>query len=200
MEIQTKDGAAVGVSDAVFDVPYNESLVHQVVTAYMAGARSGNSAQKNRAAVRGGGAKPWRQKGTGRARAGTIRSPIWRAGGVTFASQKRDYSVKVNRKMYRGAMRTIVSELARSGRMIVVDSLDIPEPRTRIVRDLLAGWSVADALIIDAELAANVHLAARNLPHITTTDVDGINPWLMLRHESVVITSAALKKLEERLA
>jgi large subunit ribosomal protein L4 len=200
MELQTKGGSAVGVSDAVFDVPYNEALVHQVVTAYMAGARSGNSAQKNRSAVRGGGAKPWRQKGTGRARAGTIRSPIWRAGGVTFASEKRDYSVKVNRKMYRGALRAIVSELARSGRLIVVDTIDMAEPKTRVMRELLGEWSANDALIIDADLEANVHLAARNLPHVTTTDVDGINPWLMLRHESVVVTAAALKKLEERLA
>jgi len=171
MELQTKGGTAVGVSDAVFDAPYNEALVHQVVTAYMAGARSGNS-----------------------------RSPIWRAGGVTFASEKRDYSVKVNRKMYRGALRTIVSELARSGRLIVVDSIDVAEPKTKIVRNLLADWSVTDVLIIDADLDANVHLAARNLPHVTTTDVDGINPWLILRHESVVISAAALKKLEERLA
>ncbi len=200
MEIQTKGGSAVGVSDAVFDAPFNEALVHQVVTAYMAGARSGNSAQKNRSAVRGGGAKPWRQKGTGRARAGTIRSPIWRSGGVTFASEKRDYAVKVNRKMYRGALRAIVSELARSGRLVVVDSIDMAEPKTRVMRELLADWSTTDALIIDADLEANVHLAARNLPHVTTTDVDGINPWLLLRHESVVVTSAALKKIEERLA
>ena len=119
---------------------------------------------------------------------------------MTFASEKRDYSVKVNRKMYRGALRTIVSELARSGRLIVVDSIDVAEPKTKIVRNLLADWSVTDVLIIDADLDANVHLAARNLPHVTTTDVDGINPWLILRHESVVISAAALKKLEERLA
>lgn len=200
MDIQTRGGASIDVADAVFGVPYNESLVHQVVTAYMAGGRSGNSAQKNRAAVRGGGAKPWRQKGTGRARAGTIRSPIWRAGGVTFASAKRDYSVKVNKKMYRGAMRSMASELLRSGRLTVVDSIDISEPKARLMRSLLADWDLSDALIIDADLQANVHLAARNFPHITTIDVDGLNPWLMLRHENVVVTSAALKKLEERLA
>jgi len=200
MEIQTKSGASVGLSDDVFGVPYNESLVHQVVTAYMAGARQGTSAQKNRSAVRGGGAKPWRQKGTGRARAGTIRSPIWRAGGVTFASSTRDYSVKVNKKMHRGAMRSMVSELLRSERMIVVDSLSVSEPKAKQVRSLMADWGVSDALLLDAELDANLYLAARNFPGITACDVDGINPWLLLRHENVVVTADALKKIEERLA
>jgi large subunit ribosomal protein L4 len=200
MELQTTAGAAVSVADTVFAVPYNETLVHQVVTAYMAGARSGNSAQKNRAAVRGGGAKPWRQKGTGRARAGTIRSPIWRAGGVTFASQPRDYSQKVNRKMYRGAMRSVFSELARSGRLTVVDSIPVSAPKSRELRDAMKGWGLDDALIIDAEENDNLHLAGRNFPNITTTDVDGINPWLMLRHKNVVMTAAAVKQIEERLS
>jgi len=200
MELQTNGGASVAVADAVFAAPYNETLVHQVVTAYLAGARSGNSAQKNRAAVRGGGAKPWRQKGTGRARAGTIRSPIWRAGGVTFASQPRDHSQKVNRKMYRAAMRSVFSELARSGRLTVVDSVPVSAPKSRELRDAMKGWGLDDALIIDAETNDNLHLAGRNFPNISTTDVDGINPWLMLRHKSVVITAAAVKQIEERLS
>ncbi len=200
MELQTKSGAAVSVSDVVFGVPYNESLVHQVVTAYLAGARSGNSAQKNRAAVRGGGAKPWRQKGTGRARAGTIRSPIWRSGGVTFASAKRDYSKKVNKKMYRGAMRAVMSELARSGRLSVVDTIPVSAPKSAELRAVLKDWDVSDALIVDAGMNDNLHLAGRNFPLITTTDVEGLNPWLMLRHKNVVLTTAAVKQIEERLS
>lgn len=200
MELQTNGGAAVSVADAVFGAPYNETLVHQVVNAYLAGARSGNSAQKNRAAVRGGGAKPWRQKGTGRARAGTIRSPIWRAGGVTFASQPRDHSQKVNRKMYRAAMRSVFSELARSGRLTVVDSIPVSAPKSREMREAMKSWGLEDALIIDADANDNLHLAGRNFPNITTTDVDGINPWLMLRHKSVVMTASAVKQIEERLS
>ncbi len=200
MELQTNGGAAVSVADAVFGAPYNETLVHQVVNAYLAGARSGNSAQKNRAAVRGGGAKPWRQKGTGRARAGTIRSPIWRAGGVTFASQPRDHSQKVNRKMYRAAMRSVFSELARSGRLTVVDSIPVSAPKSREMREAMKSWGLEDALIIDADENDNLHLAGRNFPNITTTDVDGINPWLMLRHKSVVMTASAVKQIEERLS
>lgn len=200
MELQTNAGASVSVADTVFGAPYNETLVHQVVTAYLAGARSGNSAQKNRAAVRGGGAKPWRQKGTGRARAGTIRSPIWRAGGVTFASQPRDHSQKVNRKMYRGAMRSVFSELARSGRLTVVDSIPVSAPKSKELREAMKNWGLDDALIIDAESNDNLHLAGRNFPNISTTDVEGINPWLMLRHKNVVLTSTAVKQIEERLS
>ena len=200
MELQSKSGAAVSVSDVVFGVPYNETLIHQVVTSYLAGARSGNSAQKNRAAVRGGGAKPWRQKGTGRARAGTIRSPIWRAGGVTFASAKRDYSKKVNKKMYRGAMRSVMSELARSGRLTVVDNIPVSAPKSAELRSVLKDWEMTDALIVDAGMNDNLHLAGRNFPLITTTDVEGLNPWLMLRHKNVVMTTAAIKQIEERLS
>ena len=200
MELQSKSGAAVTVSDDVFGAPYNETLVHQVVNAYMAGGRSGNSAQKSRSQVRGGGAKPWRQKGTGRARAGTIRSPIWRAGGVTFASSKRDYSQKVNRKMYRVAMRSVFSELARSGRLNVVDSVPVSAPKAKELRSALKDWDVSDVLIIDADLNDNLHLAGRNFPHVSTIDVDGINPWILLRHQQVVVTAGALKQIEERLA
>ncbi len=200
MELQSKSGAAVSVSEAVFDAPYNETLVHQVVTAFLAGARSGNSAQKNRAAVRGGGAKPWRQKGTGRARAGTIRGPIWRGGGITFASAKRDYSKKVNKKMYRGAMRAVMSELARSGRLTVVDTVPVTAPKSRDLREVMKSWEIDNALIVDAGMNDNLHLAGRNFPHITTTDVDGINPWLMLKHKNVILTAAAVKQIEERLS
>ena len=200
MELQSKSGASVAVSDAVFAAPYNESLVHQVVTSYLAAARSGNSAQKNRAAVSGGGAKPWRQKGTGRARAGTIRSPIWRAGGVTFASSKRDYSKKVNKKMYRAAMRSVVSELARSDRLTVVDSVPVSEPKSSQLRAVMKDWDLSDVLIIDSGINDNLYLAGRNFPHVTTTDVQGINPWLMLKHKHVVMTEAAVKQIEERLS
>ena len=200
MELQSKSGASVAVSDAVFAAPYNETLVHQVVTSYLAAARSGNSAQKNRAAVSGGGAKPWRQKGTGRARAGTIRSPIWRAGGVTFASSKRDYSKKVNKKMYRAAMRSVVSELARSDRLTVVDSVPVSEPKSSQLRAVMKDWDLSDVLIIDSGINDNLYLAGRNFPHVTTTDVQGINPWLMLKHKHVVMTEAAVKQIEERLS
>ncbi len=200
MELQSKSGAAVTVSDDVFGAPYNETLVHQVVNAYMAGARSGNSSQKTRSDVRGGGAKPWRQKGTGRARAGTIRSPIWRGGGATFASSKRDYTQKVNRKMYRVAMRSVFSELVRSGRLNVVDSIPVSAPKSKELRVALKDWEVTDALIIDSGVNDNLHLAGRNFPGISTLDVDGINPWIMLRHKSVIVTSEALKKIEERLS
>lgn len=200
MELQSKSGASVAVSDTVFAAPYNETLVHQVVTSYLAAARSGNSAQKNRAAVSGGGAKPWRQKGTGRARAGTIRSPIWRAGGVTFASSKRDYSKKVNKKMYRAAMRSVVSELARSDRLTVVDSVPVSEPKSSQLRAIMKDWDLSDVLIIDSGINDNLYLAGRNFPHVTTTDVQGINPWLMLKHKHVVMTEAAVKQIEERLS
>jgi len=200
MELQAKTGSAVTVSDDVFGAPYNETLVHQVVNAYMAGGRSGNSSQKTRSEVRGGGAKPWRQKGTGRARAGTIRSPIWKGGGATFASSKRDYSQKVNKKMYRAAMRSVFSELARSGRLTVVDSIPVSAPKAKELRTALKDWDLADALIIDANDNDNLHLAGRNFPNVSTTDVDGINPWIMLRHNNVVMTADAVKKVEERLA
>ena len=200
MELQAKTGAAVTVSDDVFGAPYNETLVHQVVNAYMAGGRSGNSAQKTRSQVSGGGAKPWRQKGTGRARAGTIRSPIWKGGGVTFASSKRDYTQKINKKMYRAAMRSVFSELARSGRLTVVDSIPVTAPKAREIRTALKDWDLEDALIIDSGMNDNLHLAGRNFPNVSTTDVEGINPWIMLRHNNVVITSEAVKKVEERLS
>ena len=187
----------VSVSDVAFAREYNEDLVHQVVTAYMAGARQGTRAQKNRAAVAGGGKKPWRQKGTGRARAGTIRSPIWRSGGVTFAAQPQDHSQKVNRKMYRAALRSIMSELARQDRLVVVESLDLEAPKTKLLVQQLGEYGLDSVLIVSAEVGENLYLAARNLHKVDVRDVDGIDPVSLIGHEKVLITVDAVKKFEE---
>tara|TARA_R110002110_G_scaffold415748_1_gene654764 strand:+ start:2596 stop:3213 length:618 start_codon:yes stop_codon:yes gene_type:complete len=189
----------VSVSDVAFAREYNEDLVHQVVTAYMAGARQGTRAQKNRAAVSGGGKKPWRQKGTGRARAGTIRSPIWRSGGVTFAAQPQDHSQKVNRKMYRAAMQSIMSELARQDRLMVVESLELDEPKTRLLAKQLTDYGLDNVLIVSAEVGENLYLAARNLRKVDVRDVDGIDPVSLIGHEKVLVTVDAVKKFEEML-
>jgi len=169
------------------------------VTAYMAGSRQGTRAQKNRAAVSGGGKKPWRQKGTGRARAGTIRSPIWRSGGVTFAAQPQDHSQKVNRKMYRAALRTIMSELARQERLVVVESLDLERPKTKLLLEQLGGYGVDNALIVSAEVNENLYLASRNLHKVDVRDVDGVDPVSLIAHDKVIVTVDAVKKLEEML-
>ena len=189
----------VSVSDVAFAREYNEDLVHQVVTAYMAGARQGTRAQKNRAAVRGGGKKPWRQKGTGRARAGTIRSPIWRSGGVTFAAQPQDHAQKVNRKMYRGAMQSILSELVRQERLVVVDSLELKEPKTSALVSMLADLGFEKGLIVTNELNGNVYLASRNIPGIYTVDVSGIDPVSLVAAEKVIVTVDAVEKIQEWL-
>lgn len=189
----------VSVSDVAFAREYNEDLVHQVVTAYMAGARQGTRAQKNRAAVAGGGKKPWRQKGTGRARAGTIRSPIWRSGGVTFAAQPQDHSQKVNRKMYRAALRSIMSELARQDRLVVVESLDLEAPKTKLLVQQLGEYGLDSVLIVSAEVGENLYLAARNLHKVDVRDVDGIDPVSLIGHEKVMVTVDAVKKFEEML-
>jgi large subunit ribosomal protein L4 len=189
----------VSVSDVAFAREYNEDLVHQVVTAYMAGARQGTRAQKNRAAVSGGGKKPWRQKGTGRARAGTIRSPIWRSGGVTFAAQPQDHSQKVNRKMYRAALRSIISELARQDRLLVVESLDVEEPKTKLLAKQLGEYGVDNVLIVSTEVGENLYLAARNLHKVDVRDVDGIDPVSLIGYEKVMVTVDAVKKFEEML-
>lgn len=189
----------VSVSDVAFAREYNEDLVHQVVTAYMAGARQGTRAQKNRAAVSGGGKKPWRQKGTGRARAGTIRSPIWRSGGVTFAAQPQDHSQKVNRKMYRAALRSIMSELARQDRLLVVESLDVEEPKTKLLAKQLGEYGVDNVLIVSTEVGENLYLAARNLHKVDVRDVDGIDPVSLIGYEKVMVTVDAVKKFEEML-
>ena len=193
------EAGKVSVSDATFAREYNEELVHQVVTAYMAGARQGTRAQKNRAAVRGGGKKPWRQKGTGRARAGTIRSPIWRSGGVTFAAQPQDHSQKVNRKMYRAALRSIMSELARQDRLMVVESLDLEAPKTKLLVQQLGEYGVDNVLIVGAEVGENLYLAARNLHKVDVRDVDGIDPVSLIGHDKVMVTVDAVKKFEEML-
>ena len=200
MDLKTHSGGTVAVSDTVFGATYNEGLVHQIVTAYMAGARSGNAAQKTRSEVRGGGAKPWRQKGTGRARAGTSRSPIWQGGGVTFAAKKRDYSQKVNKKMYRAALRSILSHAATEGRLVVLDSLDMSEPKTKAMKAKLAELNVSKALVLLDEVSEAVYLSCRNIPNIQVLDVEGVNPVSLVRYPHIITTAAALKQLEERLA
>mgnify|MGYP001829118603 FL=1 len=189
----------VSVSDVAFAREYNEDLVHQVVTAYLAGARQGTRAQKNRAAVSGGGKKPWRQKGTGRARAGTIRSPIWRSGGVTFAAQPQDHGQKVNRKMYRAALRSIMSELARQDRLMVVESLDVEAPKTKLLAQQLGEYGVDNVLIISTEVGENLYQAARNLHKVDVRDVDGVDPVSLIGYEKVLVTVDAVKKFEEML-
>jgi large subunit ribosomal protein L4 len=193
------DAGTVSVSDVAFAREYNEDLVHQVVTAYLAGARQGTRAQKNRAAVSGGGKKPWRQKGTGRARAGTSSSPIWRTGGVTFAAQPQDHSQKVNRKMYRAAMQSIMSELARQDRLLVVESLDLEAPKTKLLVQQLGEFGLDNVLIVSAEVDENLYLAARNLHKVDVRDVDGIDPLSLIGHDKVMVTVDAVKKIEEML-
>lgn len=195
-----EDAGALSVSAANFDREYNEDLVHQVVTSYLAGARQGTRAQKNRADVRGGGRKPWRQKGTGRARAGSIRSPIWRSGGVTFAARPQDHSVKVNRKMYRAALKTIISELARQGRLLVVETLDVDAPKTRLLVEHLAAYGVSSALLLADEVSENLYLASRNLQKVDVRDVQSMDPVSLLAHDKVMVTVEAVKKIEEMLA
>ena len=190
----------VSVSEVAFGADFNEALVHQLVVSYMSGARAGTKAQKNRSAASGGGAKPWRQKGTGRARAGTIRSPIWRSGGVTFAASPRDFSKKLNKKMYRVGMRSLVSELVRQQRLIVISELGVSEPKTKVMHQKLADLGVSDALILTDGLDSSVYLAARNIPNIQVMDVAIVDPLSLVSQENVVIDQAALKKLEERLS
>ncbi|HAB55287.1 MAG TPA: 50S ribosomal protein L4 [Cellvibrionales bacterium] len=189
----------VEVSDTTFGREYNEDLVHQVVVAYLAGARQGTRAQKTRSDVSGGGAKPWRQKGTGRARAGTIRSPIWRSGGVTFAARPQDHSHKVNRKMYRAAMRTILSELARQERLIVVEEFTLAEPKTKLLVAKLAEFDLTNALIVTEDVNANLYLSSRNLHKVEVLDVSGCDPVSLVASEKVIITVEALKKFDEVL-
>ena len=198
-ETGKKASKDIEVSEAAFGVSYNEPLVHQVVNAYMAGARSGTRAQKSRAQVSGGGAKPWRQKGTGRARAGSSRGPIWRSGGVTFAAKPKDYSQKVNRKMYRGAMRSIFSELVRQERLVVLDEFGVDAPKTKQLTAKLSQLGLGDVLIVTAEFDENLALAARNLHWITYIDANQINPVSLIAFDKVLITVSALKGIEERL-
>lgn len=199
MQLTVAGGKDIKVSEATFGREFSEALVHQVVTAYLAGGRAGTKAQKNRSAARGGGRKPWRQKGTGRARAGTIRSPIWRGGGRTFAATPRDHSQKVNRKMYRGAMQAILSELVRQERLLVVDSLDIAEPRTALLLGKLSELGFETGLIVTNELDGNVYLASRNVPGVYTVDVSGIDPVGLVAADKVIMTVDAVEKIQEWL-
>lgn len=190
----------VDVADAAFGAEFNEALVHQVVTAYMAGARAGTRAQKSRSDARGGGRKPWRQKGTGHARSGSIRSPIWRGGGVTFAARPKDYSQKVNRKMYRGAMRSILSELVRRERLVVVESFSLDAPRTKALVQKLSALSLESTLIVVDGDDENLELAARNLHWAAVIRSSEVNPVSLLAFDKVLITVPALKQLEARVA
>lgn len=190
----------VEVSDATFGKDFNEALVHQAVVAYLAGARAGTRGHKNRSAVRGGGKKPWRQKGTGRARAGTIRSPLWRGGGKTFAASTRDYSQKLNKKMYRAAMRSILSELVRQERLLVIDDFDMAAPKTKELADKLARLGIDKGLIVTPELNEALYLSARNLPGIDVCDVAAVDPVSLVGFNKVIMTVSAVKQIEEALA
>jgi large subunit ribosomal protein L4 len=197
MEIQLHDSTnKLSVSDAIFGAEYNEPLIHQVVTAYMAGSRAGTKAQKSKAMVSGGGKKPWKQKGTGRARAGSIRSPLWRGGGKTFAAVPRDFSQKVNRKMYRGAIRSIVAELTRQGHLVIAESFTADAAKTKSLVERLKTMSASDILIVTGEVDKNLYLSARNIPHVAVCDVEAINPLTLLSHQKVLMTADAVKKLE----
>ncbi|SUO94699.1 50S ribosomal protein L4 [Suttonella ornithocola] len=202
MEIQLKNTSnKISVSDAIFSSEYNEALVHQVVISFLAGARAGTKAQKTRSEVSGGGAKPWKQKGTGRARAGTIRSPIWRSGGVAFAAKSRDYSKKINKKMYRAALKSILAELNRTSRLVAVESLELGSPKTKAFIALLKEQEFGeDVLFILGSDNLNLYLAARNIPKITVVDSTAIDPALLLRHEMVVVDKAALEHINEWLS
>lgn len=194
--------SSVDVSDIAFGQEFNQPLVHQVVVAYLAKARAGTRKQKTRSEVRGGGAKPWRQKGTGRARAGTIRSPLWRSGGVTFAARPQNHEQKVNKKMFRGAMRSIFSELVRQERLIVIESISVDEPKTKVLMEKLAALDFKKGLIVTDDLDVNLYLSVRNIPHVDI--FDGIesagSPVDLVGAEKVLITMGALKQVEERLA
>jgi large subunit ribosomal protein L4 len=198
LKIVNGSGAELAVSEATFGQEYNESLVHQVVVAYRNAGRAGTKRQKSRAEVRGGGRKPHAQKGTGQARAGSSRSPIWRGGGVTFAARPRDFSQKINRKMYRGAIRSMLSELVRQGRLVVTDDLALEAPKTRLLASKLSTWSLSNVLIVVEALDEKLFLAARNLPHVELIEVAQINPLSLVEHERVLMTVGAVKLLEER--
>ena len=201
MDLQIFNGSTnVSLNDAVFGAEFKEGLVHQAVTAFMAGARQGTKAQKNRSAVRGGGAKPWSQKGTGRARAGTSRSPLWRAGGVTFAAQPRDYSVKLNKKMYRAAIRSILSELLRQERLVVVEDFAVEEPKTKAMVSKLKDFGEGSTLIVTETGDEALYLSARNLTNVDVTDVSGLNPVALVGFDKVIMTVGSIRVVEEWLS
>lgn len=201
MNLKNTDGKTVELDDAVFADEYNETLVHQAVVAYMAAGRSGTKAQKTRSDVSGGGAKPWRQKGTGRARAGTSRGPIWRSGGVTFAARPRDHSKKLNKKMYRSAMRSIFSELVRSESLIVVEDFGVSEPKTKVMLSKLDSLKVGqNTLLVSADSDENLMMSSRNIPNCEYLAFSSLNPVSLVAHDSVVITSSAIAKVQEWLS
>ena len=200
MKLKMEGAGTVDVAESAFGAEFNEALVHQVVTAFLAGGRAGTKAQKNRAAVRGGGAKPWRQKGTGRARAGTIRSPIWVGGGRAFAAQPRNHSQKVNKKMYRAALRSVFSELVRQDRLVITDSIEMKAPKTKELAGKLKGLGLDSVLIVNEAFDEKVFLSARNLPNVGICDAGSIDPVVLMRFEKVLITLPALKLVEERLS
>ena len=200
MELQLQGSGSVKVSADTFGQEFKESLVHQVVTACLSGARAGSSQQKNRAQVSGGGIKPWNQKGTGRARAGTIRSPLWRGGGATFASRPRDYTQKINRKMYRAAMRSILSELVRQDRLLAIDTFAVDAPKTKQLAGKLAELQLDNVLIVTDSADDNLYLAARNLPRVAVCEADSADPVSLVGFDKVLMTKGALKKIEERLS
>ena len=200
MKLKLAGSGSVEVAETAFGVEFNEALVHQVVNAYLAGARAGTKAQKNRSAVRGGGIKPWRQKGTGRARAGTIRSPIWVGGGRAFAAKPRDHGQKVNKKMYRSALRSVFSELVRQERLVVVEQLSLEAPKTRLLAAQLERMGLSDVLILNEAFDENLFLAARNLPHVGVCDVASVDPLVLIRFDKLLLTLPALKLIEERLS
>lgn len=200
MKLKLQDKGSVDVAEAAFGADFNEALIHQVVTAYQAGSRAGTKAQKNRAAVRGGGAKPWNQKGTGRARAGTIRSPIWVGGGRTFAAKPRKFDQKVNKKMYRAALRSMLSELIRQDRLVIVKDLEIEAPKTKLLATKLKEYSLENVLILNEAFNEKLFLAARNLPNVGICDVEAMDPVVLIRFDKVLVTLAALKLIEERLS
>lgn len=203
LDIRTASGGTIAgkmqVADAIFASDFNEPLIHQVVIAYLAAGRSGTKAQKTRSDVRGGGIKPWKQKGSGRARAGTIRSPLWRGGGKIFAARPRDYSQKVNRKMYRGAIRAILAELVRQDRLLVLDGIDVAQPKTRELVTMLRNLALDDVLIVDERFSENLQRAARNAIQIGLREVAELDPVALLAHDKVAITSSALSLLQDSL-
>ena len=202
MEIQVMGNtpSTLTVSEDIFSTDFNESLIHQVLTVYMTNARQGTKAQKNRSAVSGGGAKPWKQKGSGRARAGTSRSPIWRTGGVTFAASPKDYNQKVNKKMYRKAMASIVAELQRQERLKVIDSLAMDTPKTKDLQKTLADLSLKNVLIIVDQFDESIFLSARNIPNVAVVTASEVSPLDLVAHDNVLMTASSLKILEERLS
>jgi len=200
MELQLQGSGSVKVSDETFGQEFKESLIHQVVTACLAGARAGTAQQKSRSQASGGGIKPWRQKGTGRARSGTIRSPIWVGGGTTFAARPRDYTQKINRKMYRAAMRSILSELVRQERLVVIDTFGVDAPKTKQLAGKLAELELTNVLIVTDVADDNLYLAARNLPKVAVCDAASADPVSLVGFDKILMTKGAVEKIEERLS